>query len=175
MRQNELTREVEAIAEQSYNQLDGEWRDWLEVAKRYEYKVLYQDRHDIRHDIILELYRARIRDGKPLPILRAYRIASLMVALYWREALRKPSIFSLDTELDNGDGDTTELIDTVADDKAIDLEAWQEAKTFLLGCPMRLVQIAKKRRAGIPLNEVDRRYFNRQRQKEWARYQKTLL
>ena len=85
MRQIDLTREVEAVAEASYNQLEGEWRDWLEVAKRYEHKVPRQDKLDLRHDIILELYRARQRDKKPLPLLRAYRIASLTVALYWRE------------------------------------------------------------------------------------------
>jgi hypothetical protein len=33
---------------------------------------------------MIELDRAEKRDGKPLPILRAYRIASLTVALYWR-------------------------------------------------------------------------------------------
>jgi len=85
MRQRDLTAEIEAIAERSYDQLAGDWGDWLEVARKYEHKVPRQDRLDIRHDILLELYRARQRDKKPLPILRAYRIASLTVALYWRE------------------------------------------------------------------------------------------
>lgn len=85
MSQKEMTAEIEAIAERSYDQLTGDWGDWLEVARRYERKVPSQDRLDIRHDIILELYRARQRDKKPIPILRAYRIASLTVALYWRE------------------------------------------------------------------------------------------
>jgi len=85
MKQSELTAEIEAIAERSYSQLAGDWGDWLEVAKRYENKVPSQDRLDIRHDILLELYRARQRDKKPIPVLRAYRIASLTIALYWRE------------------------------------------------------------------------------------------
>lgn len=85
MRKSELTVVIEAIAEQSYSQLEGDWRGWLEVARIYERKVPSQDRLDIRHDILLELYRARQRDKKPIPILRAYRIASLTVALYWRE------------------------------------------------------------------------------------------
>jgi len=96
MRHSELTAEIEAVAEQSYDQLDGEWLDWYRVAKRYEHKVPYQDRQDIRHDIILELHRARQRDGEPIPILRAYRIASLTVALYWRKAKRQPNLLSLD-------------------------------------------------------------------------------
>lgn len=88
MKQSELTAEIEAQAEQSYNQLEGEWAQWLEVAKRYEHKVKSQDRSDIRHTILLELHKARQRDDKPLPLLRAYRIASLTVALYWREIIK---------------------------------------------------------------------------------------
>jgi len=37
---------------------------------------------------MLELERATGRDGKPLPDLRAYRIASLMVALFYRNRNR---------------------------------------------------------------------------------------
>jgi len=121
----------------SYDRLDGEWLIWYEAAHRFERKVSAPDRGDIRHNIILELALARRRDGKPIPILRAYRIASLTVALYWRKANRKPTILSLNREVDNGDGDTTELIETIADDRAIDVSAWIEARTWLLGCPIR--------------------------------------
>ena len=175
MRQSETIAELKSLAEQSYEKLQGEWHDWLEVAKRYEGKVLYQDRFDMRHNILIELARARARDGKPIPLLRAYRIASLTVALYWRKAKRIPTILSLDQPTSDYEGNEIRLLDTVADDTAIDLEAWQEAKTFLLGCPMRLIEIATKRKDGIPLNENDRRYFNRARQKELKRYQKSLF
>jgi hypothetical protein len=150
----------------SYDRLDGEWLIWYQVAHRFERKVPTQDRGDIRHNIILELALARRRDGKPLPILRAYRIASLTVALYWRKAKRKPTILSLEREVDNGDGDTTELINTVADDKAIDVSAWIDARTWLLGCPMRLIQIAHKKLAGQPLTNRERQYLWYWRQRE---------
>jgi len=88
MRQAEFQAEIDQIAERSYDQLDGEWLDWLDTAKRYEHKVYHQDTKDIRHDILLELNRARVRDGKPLPKLRQYRIASLTVALYWRNLVK---------------------------------------------------------------------------------------
>lgn len=194
------------LIELSYNQLDGEWLDWLEVARRYERKVPSQDRYDMRHTIMLELAKARRRDNKPIPILRAYRIASLMVALYWRLAAQhqikvciysglpiephcascrhKPKatrciwlalrpVQSLDQP--TTDEDEARLKDTIADDHAIDLDAWLTAEAFLLGCPMRLVQIANKRVLGIPLNDTDQRYFTRQRQKELKRYQLTLF
>ena len=196
------------IAERSYSELDGEWANWLAVARKYEHKVPSQDRLDIRHSIIVELHRARRRDGKPIPELRAYRIASLMIALYWRERVkaevrvclynglpvephcaeckRKPKIGicaylatrpveSLDRTVSDGRNHEYRLLDTIADDKAIDLDAWLDDKAFLLGCPMRLIEVAQKRRDGIPLNETDQRYFTRQRQRELKRYQKRLF
>ena len=155
----------------SYDRLDGEWLNWYQVAHRFEHKVPAQDRGDIKHNIILELAKARARDGKPIPIPRAYRIASLVVALYWRQETRKPTMLSLNTSIDNGDGDTTELIETIADDKAIDLSAWLDAKTWLLGCPLRLVQIAHKINNGDRLTPTDSQYLWRYRKRE----QKTLL
>lgn len=72
----------------SYDGLTGEWASYYKVAQAYENKIPAQDRDDARHDIMIELDRATKRDGKPLPELRAYRIASLMVALYWRTYYR---------------------------------------------------------------------------------------
>jgi hypothetical protein len=155
----------------SYDRLDGEWLNWYQVAHRFEHKVPAQDRGDIKHNIILELAKARARDGKPIPIPRAYRIASLVVALYWRQETQKPTMLSLNSEVTYGDGDTTELIETIADDKAIDLSAWLDAKTWLLGCPIRLVQIAHKINNGDTLGKTDRQYLWRYRKRE----QKTLL
>ncbi len=182
--------------EQSYNQLEGEYRDWLEVARKYEHKVPSQDRYDMRHTIIIELHRARTRDGKPIPILRAYRIASLTVALYWRQ-LNKASVKvcvydgiaqepkcascrhkpkanrclwlasrpvqSLDGEAADSEFNRGRLLDTVADDKAIDLDIQIDARTWLLGCPMRVIEIATKRLDGKPLTTKDRMYLSRYR------------
>ena len=207
MTKAELIAESRAIAEHSYDRLEGEWHDWLEVAKLYEVKVPYQDRYDMRHDILIELARARARDEESIPLLRAYRIASLTVALYWREQLKaqvkvciydgvakephcascshKPKnagrgscpylalrpITSLESEVEDTEGNIVALKETIADDHAIDLDLWQDAKTFVLGCPMRLVQIAHKKRTGKPLTGKDRKYLC----KMLKRYQKPLF
>ena len=156
----------------SYDRLDGEWLIWYEVAHRFERKVPTQDRGDIRHSIILELALARRRDGdKPFSMALMCRIASFVIADYWRKANRKPTILSLEREVDNGDGDTTELINTVADDRAIDVSAWIDARTWLLGCPHRLVQIAHKKLNGDKLTPTDSQYLWRFRKRE----QNTLL
>ena len=79
-------------------------------------------------------------------------------------------MLSLNSKADgDGDGNTTELIDTKADDKAIDLEAWLDNKTFLLGCPMRLIQIAHKIVNGQKLTPTDSRYLYKFRQKHQKR------
>ena len=171
MRQTERDMEIRGVAEQSYNQLEGEWGEWLEVARKYEHKVPTQDKLDVRHNILLELYHARQRDGKPIPILRAYRIASLMVALYWRQLKRQPTMLSLEADIQLDEGEIVQLKDTIADDKAIDLSAWLDAKVWLLGCPMRLVQIAHKRLNGLALTNTERQYLWRFRKQE----QKKLL
>ena len=84
---------------------------------------------------------------------------------------RHNRIASLNTVIDDGDGNTTELIDTIADDKAIDLADWLDARTWLLGCPKRLVVIAGKRHNGIPLTKYEQLYLCR----FWKRQQKRLL
>jgi len=179
MRQEELTAEIEARAEQSYSQLDGKWLQWLEVTRRFEHKARAQDRLDLRHTIIVAFADQQARNerlGKPdLSLYGMLRIASHCVADYWRQQRRQLTILSLNTELEDIDGNTIELIDTLADDSAIDLDQWLDDKTFLLGCPDRLIKLAVKRHKGIPLNGNDQRYFTRQRQKEWARYQLTLI
>lgn len=71
-----------------YNGLTGAWARYYDVASRYEGKIPSQDRDDWRHNTMIELERAEKRDGQSLPPLRAYRIASLMVALYFRELHR---------------------------------------------------------------------------------------
>jgi len=198
MRQEELKAEIDQIAEQSYSQLEGEWGEWLEIAKRYELKVPSQDRLDIRHTILLELALARLDSKKLIPKFRAYRIASFMVADYWRTRKRLTSgldcahcskaqrarckkewlysqcpklikLVSLDTVTIDADGNPHTLKDTLADDHAIDLDAWLDVTTWLLGCPARLIEIANKRIDGKPLNQADRQYLSRFRRREQKR------
>ena len=154
----------------SYEHLDGEWRQWYAVAHRFEKKVPTQDRGDIRHNIILELALARRRDGdKPFSEGMMYRVASFVVADYWRKEKQKPTILSLDHRIEDGDGNSTDLIETVADDRAIDLDAWLDARTWLLGCPRRLVVIASKRLEGQTLTHGDRTYLCKWRKREQTR------
>jgi len=197
-------RKPKKASQASYEGLQGEWLEWLEVATRYEVKVPLQDRADLRHTIILELALTKAKTTEPIPQYRAYRIASYMVADYYRQEKKLttgldckdcskaqrseckehdlygecPKLIRLeylDRERLDSEGNIVTLKDTLADDKAIDLDAWLDAKTFELGCPIRLIELAKKTLEGIPLSEADRRYYSRQKAKELKRYQKSLF
>jgi len=155
-----------------------------------------QDRGDIRHSIILELARARARDGdKPFSEAMMCRVASCVVALYWRKQYKVTNgldcgscsqkqrqkcrsadlyrqcpkaikIEYLSKPITDENGNVTEFGDTIADDKAIDIGAWIDARTFLLSCPNRLIQVAQKRLGGIPLNNADKLYLSKWRKRE---------
>jgi len=152
-----------------------DWQQYIEIADKFQHKARYDDREDLRQDIILRLAELASNNGhKPLTEGAMVRVASYVIMEYWHKLKRQPTILSLNYELDDGDGDTTELWQTLADDKAIDLDAWLNARTWLLGCPQRLVQIAVKRYSGNPLSDKDRQYWQRVQKKELSRYQLAL-
>ena len=153
-----------------------DWEKYSQIADRFQHKAKRQDREDLRQEIVLRLAEVASNNGhEPLTEGAMVRVASYVVMSYWRDLMRKPTILSLNYEIEDGDGGRTELWQTIADDKAIDLEAWLDARTWLLGCPKRLVAIACKRANGIPLQSSEQRYFNRYQQKELRRYQKPLF
>jgi len=155
--------------------MELDWQKYIEIADKFQYKAKAADRQDLRQDIILRLAEVASNNGhKPFTEGAMVRVASYTVMAYWRDRMRKPTILSLNGELSDGDGDTTELWQTLADDRAIDLEAWLDAKRWLLGCPKRLVQVATKRAFGKRLNNKDERYLERWRQKEVRKYQLAL-
>ena len=142
--------------------------------------------------------------GKPLTEAGLMRVASYELTDYWvkqrrlttwldcgncsKEQRRKcreellysecpkfHQLVSLNTEIDgDGDGHKTDLIEFIADDKAIDLDAWIDARRILRGLPRRLVQIGYKVYSGIPLTDKEKHYFSYHRQKELKKSQKVL-
>jgi len=178
-----------------YNLLEGEWLDLFRVAYLYSKKVAYEERADLLHDIILALAKRRLKDGSKIPDLRAYKIASLEVALYWKRLKSREQkcciytgepkacypksckrskggkcewqatrpILSLDQDRLDDEGYITQLRNTVADDKAIDIPQWLEIKTFLLGCPFRVIELANRKRTGQRLKQFEMNYLTRWR------------
>jgi len=147
-----------------------DWSKYITVADRFQRKAQAQDREDLNHTIILSLAEAQTRldnnGGGQLSDVAMLRIASYECKKYWRSEYRNGRVISLNTIIEDGDGNTTELIDTLADDKAIDLEAWLADATWLLGYPKRLVEVVGKRLYGMSLNRRDQKYLERYRRQE---------
>ncbi len=184
-----------------YDQLDGDWATYYKVASRFAHRAQAQDREDLLHDIMMTFADVKRNNGhKPFTEASMYRIASYTVADYWRsqysltnglncgscsqEQRKKchedwlyadcPKAIRLEylsKPIVDGEGNITELGELLADDKAIDLEAWVDARTWLLGCPKRLIEIAHKRAKGQALTKYEQLYLCR----FWKRAQKRLL
>ncbi len=184
-----------------YDHLEGEWLTYYKVASRFSYKARPEDREDLLHDIILTIAQAERNNGhKPFTEATMYRIASYTRTDYWRihykhingldcgscnqsqrQKCRKDWLYpecpkaiklaSLDKPIADGEGSLTEQGELIADDKAIDLDAWLDARTFLLGFPQRLLLIADRINKGDALTNKDRQYLCYWRKRE----QKSLL
>jgi len=146
-----------------------DWSKYIAIAEKFQHKAKRQDRGDLNHNIIVSLANVQIRldgnGGGELSELAMLRIASYECKKYWRAEYRNGRVISLNTIIADGEGNTTELIDTLADDKAIDLEAWLDRSTWELGFSDKLAQIARKIAYGIPLDAKDKMYLQRFRQK----------
>jgi DNA-directed RNA polymerase specialized sigma24 family protein len=153
-----------------------DWQKYSQIADRFQHKARYQDREDLRHDIMVRLAELADSNGdKPFTEASMLRVGSYVVMEYWRQEKRQLTWLSLNEDIEDDEGASIELYQTLADDKAIDLEAWQDAKRWLLGCPKRLVRIAYKRMLGRPLNKREQTSLTRYRQKELAKAQKALF
>jgi len=179
-----------------YDQLEGEWLTYYKVASRFAHKAKAEDTQDLLHDIILTLARAERNNGhKPFTEAVMYRIASRAQADYWYrhykltlgldcghcskaqrrkckedwlygECPRAIKLESLNKPVIDSEGNTTELGELIADDKALDLDAWVSTSTWEIGYPKRLVAIAYKLKAGEALTHYERNYLWRFRQQE---------
>jgi DNA-directed RNA polymerase specialized sigma24 family protein len=155
-------------------QLD--WDKYMEIADRFQRKARYQDREDLKHDIIVRLAELASNNGdKPFTEPSMLRVGSYVVLEYWRREKRELTMLSLNDEIEDDEGTSVELYQTLADDNAIDLELWLDARRWLLGCPRRLVRIAHKKVKHQPLTSTERSHLRRSREKELAKREKAFL
>jgi hypothetical protein len=192
-RSNDRKRQTEPNHNGYDRYLEGEWLTYYKVAEPFSHKAKVEDTEDLLHDIMTILAEANRK--KPLTEGAMVRIASRCVADYWRtyykltngldcghcgkaqkaqcqedwlygncpkaiklECLEKPI---LDSE-----GNLTELGALIADDRAMELDAWVSDSTWQIGYPQRLVQIACKLKAGEVLTGAERKYLCKRRKPE---------
>jgi hypothetical protein len=141
---------------------------------------------------------ARNNGHQPFSQAAMVRIASHTVADYWRtqykftnglgcgscsQAQRKEckadwlygdcpkasKLEYLEKPIRDSEGNLTELGELIADDKALELDGWVSDSTWEIGYPRRLVDIAHKLKAGLPLTNADMIYLCRFRKREQKR------
>jgi hypothetical protein len=142
-------------------------------------------------------YKAK---GKDLTTGGLVRIAQYRVANYWRKEFKRISgrvcsqcskaqrvkckagdlysqcpksikLESLDTIIEDGNGNSSPLCELLADDNAIDLTSRLDAKLTLESYPIRFVKLAYKKYAGYPFTNGERTYYYR----ELKKAQKSLV
>ena len=179
-----------------YDQLTEPYSTYYKVASRFSHKAKAEDTEDLLHDIMLTLALAERNNGhKPFTEAVMYRIASRAQADYWRayykltmgldcrhcnkaqrqkcrsgdlyrECPKAIKLESLNKPILDGEGNLTELGELIADDKAMELDAWVSDSTWEIGYKPRLVAIAYKLKAGEALTDRDRQYLSRYRRQE---------
>jgi len=179
-----------------YHHLPEPYLTYYNVALPFAKSVPIQDQEDLLHTIIANLADTGRNNGhKPDNNSWMFRIASFTKADYWREHYRHTNgldckhcskaqrrkckeewlygewpklvrVESLHKPIIDSEGNLTELGELIADDKALDIEAWLDARTFLLGAPERLLLIGKKILDGIALTNAEMKYLCKWRKRE---------
>jgi hypothetical protein len=171
-----------------YDQLQSEWALYYKVTSYFVQHIRFDDREDWLHDTMLEMAKVKAKYeliGKPLTEAGLMRVASYQVTEYWvkqrrlttwldcghcskaqRQKCRSEDLYSecpkyhqLVSLNGDGDGESSELIEFIADDNAIDLDAWVDARRILRGLPRRLVLTGYKLYSGYPLTDNERKYL----------------
>lgn len=183
-----------------YDQLPEPQLTYYKVALRFAYKVPDQEDllHDIILHLIIVAERKR-EAGLPFSEAAMYRTAEHVKDHYWYELRKRTSgldcgncstkqrrkckeewlygdcpklvkLESLNKPIIDSEGNITEFGNLIADDKALDLDAWLDTKQLWRDYP-RLKRIAKKIADGDQLAGAERVFLHKLRRQE----QKKLL
>jgi len=145
-----LTHDDEHSEALSYDRLEQPWRDWARIARNFAYQLdNHQDREDLMHNIIVRLaevaeeYRQK---GKPLTKWGSIKVAQYTRLRFYHQKKRWRRVFSvsLNGVVRDEDGNETEFINTLVDQKRVDLDALIDAKSHYLKSPERVKQAIRK-------------------------------
>ena len=127
-----------------YDRLPEPWREWAKLARTFAFfaHLDREDTQDLTQNIIVrlaevaEVYRER---GMPF-----YRGACIKVAEYtrlrfYRQKKRWKRVYSvsLNSMVTTFDGKETEMIQTILDEKGIDLDTWLDFKRYYQSRPQK--------------------------------------
>ena len=133
-----------------YARLEQPWREWAKIARNFIWTLDDQwDREDLLHNIIVRLAEvAEIYHQREIPFNKG---ACIKVAEYTRlrfyhqkKRWKRVSSISLNSVVRDGDGNETELINTLIAQKGIDLDTWLDAKSHYNSSPEKMKEAIRK-------------------------------
>jgi hypothetical protein len=136
-----------------------DWELCRKAAKRvcYEAGIRWDDKEDFVQDVLAEMMERARRDSGGLSTEEMWRAARCVRSRYWRTYTKARRNSSLNELIPNT---TIEFSETVADDKALDLDAWLDAKSHLEHLPPGIVALGKKLERGDLLTANQRLYLS---------------
>ncbi len=154
-----------------------DWKDCQRIAELacYSAGIHREDRKDFIQDVLVEMMERARRDSGGLSTKELWRAARCVRSRYWRAYKKARRISSLNVRVRDTQ---VELHETIADDKAADLDALLDVKSRLENLPARIVCIGKKLLKGDPITKNQWLYLSRfqdgevKRNKGTGRYQR---
>jgi len=126
-----------------YDRLPEPWREWAKIARNFIWQLDDdQDRQDLLQNIIVreaevaEKYR---QQGRSLSKWGAIKVAEYTRLRFYHQKKRWKRVYSvsLNSVIQDEDGYETELIQTILDEKGIDLDAWLDFKHYYQSRPQK--------------------------------------
>jgi len=134
----------------SYDRLPEPWREWAKIAKNFVWQLDdQQDREDLMHNIIVrvaEVAEEYRRQGRSLSKWGAIKVAEYTRLRFYHQKKRwkRVSSVSLNSVIQDEDGYETEMIQTLVDQKRLDLDAWLDFKNYYQNSPEKTKRAVRK-------------------------------
>ena len=123
-----------------YDRLPEPWREWAGIAKNFVWQLDDQrDREDLMHNIIVRVAEEYRRQGRPLSKWGAIKVAEYTRLRFYHQKKRWKRVFSvsLNSTVKDEDGNETELIQTILNEKGIDLDTRLDFKNYYQSRPQK--------------------------------------
>jgi len=126
-----------------YDRLPEPWREWAKIARNFIWTLDDQwDREDLLHNIIVrcaevaEVYRQK---GIPFSRGAVIKTAQYTRLRFYHQKKRWKRVYSvsLNSMVTDFDDEETEMIQTVLDEKGIDLDVWLDFKSYYQSRPKK--------------------------------------
>ena len=125
----------------NYDRLPEPWREWAKIARNFIWTLDDQwDREDLLHNIIVRLAEvAEVYRQKGIPFNKGacIKVAEYTRLRFYHQKKRWKRVYavSLNGIIRDEEGHETEMIQTILDEKRINLDTWLDFKNYYQSRP----------------------------------------